>query len=62
MSPDGTRVVYTTGNENPQLNVVFIGSGSSRFYYESNSKRLPDPPGLAAAPLSTRQGRRARRV
>lgn len=44
VSPDGTRVVYTTGNENPQLDVVSIDGGGSRFLYESNSNDFPTRP------------------
>ncbi len=37
VSPDGKLVVYTDGNENPQLSMAYIGGGTTPFYYPSHS-------------------------
>jgi hypothetical protein len=43
VSPDGTQVVFTAGNENPQLNVVSTSGWrqSGRNIYESGTNDFP---------------------
>lgn len=55
VSPDGTQVVYTAGNENPQLDVVRTDgvAAAGPQHLRERHQRLSAPAGLAAEPVST---------